>query len=200
MTHQIKLTYINIADEKLPIKALTILEGVGSNPKYANPPTPLSEIRQLVLTFEESLSLSTLDKRENPNREKLCKQIKLKLHELAAHVISKAENDLNALLGTGFDITMPKRRFTPGGLTMKYGKSSGQMISTMRGIRRARAYWHQYTTLPVTEESVWTEVVSKSFKHTYTGLQRGTEYAFRAKILTKEGKEVLSDMVVRIVL
>jgi hypothetical protein len=200
MTHQIKLTYVNIADEQLPLKASVIVNCIEGNPRYPDPPTPLPEIRHTIKAFQDSLSMSTIDKRENPTRDKLCKQIKHKLHELAAYVISKAENDLDALLSSGFDITMPRTRRMTGGIHIKYGDQSGGMISIMRGIRRARAYWHQYTQVPVTDNSVWTEVVSKSSRHMHTGLKRGVEYAFRVKIFTKEGNEIYSNILLRMVI
>jgi hypothetical protein len=200
MTHQIKLTYVNLPDEELPIKASVIANCIEGNAKYPDPPTSPSEIRSLANAFGKSLSMATIDKRENPTRDRLRRQVKHKLHELAAYVISKAENDLNTLLSSGFDITMPRVRRVPGGLHIQYGTQSGDMISIMRGIRRARAYWHQFTQAPVTDNSVWTEVVTKSNKHTHTGLKRGIDYGFRVKILTKDGDIITSDMVIRMVI
>jgi hypothetical protein len=200
MTHQIKLTYVNLPDDEMSIKVLSILDCMETNPKYPDPPTPIAEIRKLLQDYGKLVSQYKLDKRKKYTKETHCKKVNHKMHELAAYVISKAENDLNTLISSGFDITMPKKRRVPSGLSAKQGRQSGQMTCTMRGTPRARAYWHQYTLFPITDDSIWTEEMTTSYKHTHKGLKRGVDYVFRTKVLTKEGNIIFSNVAFRMVI
>jgi hypothetical protein len=200
-TYKILLTYINISDSELPLKALTILDRMTGNSRYVNPTPALETIRTALGTYEERLKVVQLgDDRSLNQKNQSRDELKMLLHELAGYVMGAARNDLEALLSSGFDISQSKGRKPKDGVTIANGGRSGQIISTLHGAGSARMYWHQYTPEPLTDDSVWTEVMTTTRKHVHTGLQAKTGYWFRVKVITRDGEEIISAPVHRVVI
>jgi hypothetical protein len=192
-TYKILVTYINISDSELPLKALSILDRMTGNSRYANPTPALDIIRTAVATYEERLKVVQLgDDRSLNQKNQSRDELKMLLHELAGYVMGAARNDLATLLSSGFDISQPSGRKAKDGVSIANGGRSGQIISTLHGAGSARMYWHQYTPEPLTDESVWTEVMTTTRKHVHTGLLPKTGYVFRVKVITWDGEEILS--------
>jgi hypothetical protein len=200
-TYKILLTYVNISDSDLPLKALTILDRMTGNNRLANPTPALDTIRTALEAYQANLNLVQLgDERSLNIKNQTRDELKLLLHALAGFVIGVAKNNLDVLLSSGFDISKTRSKRALDDLSIANGGQSGQVVSTMNGAGGARMYWHQYTHEPMTSDSVWTEVMTTTRKHVHTGLQPRTGYWFRVKAITRDGQEILTDPVLRVVL
>jgi hypothetical protein len=200
MIHKIKLTYVYISDSDLPLKALGIVDGMDGNPRYPNPPHAIAILRESITAYQNILSIAQKDDRAIPEKNEKRYALEQQLHEIAAYVIVTAKNDLDALISSGFDITVPRTKRALETLSIKTGVTSGQVISQVNRVSNARVYWHQYTPDPLTPESVWTEVRTTSRKYAHTGLTVGARYWLRVKILTDNDQEFYTDPIMRMVL
>jgi hypothetical protein len=199
MIHKIKLTYVNISDSDLPMKALGIVDGMEGNPRFPNPPYTTAVLRTSITDYQNILSVAQKDDRAIPEKNEKRYALQQQLHETAAYVIVTAKNDLDALISSGFDITVPKPRRSLETLSLKPGATSGQIVSQVNRVSNARVYWHQYTPDPLTPESAWTEVMTTSRQFTHSGLHVGSRYWLRVKVLTDTDQEFYTDAVQRLI-
>jgi hypothetical protein len=199
MILKIKLTYVNISDSGLPLKALGIVDGMDGNHRFPNPPHAIAVLRESITGYQNMLSIAKKDDRAIPEKNEKRYALEQQLHETAAYVIVTAKNDLDALISSGFDISVPKPRRSLETLSVKAGATSGQIISQVNRISNARVYWHQVTPDPLTPESVWTEVRTTSRQFTHSGLTVGARYWIRVKVLTNTDQEFYTDAVLRLI-
>jgi hypothetical protein len=199
MVFKIKLTYVNISDSDLPLKALSIVDSLDGNLRFPNLPHTPAVLRASITDYQNILSIAQKDDRAIPEKNEKRDFLQQQLHETAAYVIVTAKNDLDALTSSGFDITVPKPRRTLETLTVKSGVTSGHVTSQVNRISNARVYWHQYAPDPVTPDSVWTEVMTTSRRYTHTGLTVGSKYWLRVKVLTDTDQEFYTDAVLRLI-
>jgi hypothetical protein len=199
-TYKILITYITVSDAGLPVKAQVIIDSVTNNAHFPNPPTPLADLQKAKDEYERSLAQAKLgDERAIAQKDILRTRLEDLLRALSGYVLGQAKNDPAILASSGFDISQPRTAGAKDTLSVTAGKTPGQVVSLMNGIREGRVYFHQYTPDPVTPESAWTEVMSKNRKYVHIGLQQYVKYWFRVKAVSKEGQEIYTDPVMRIV-
>jgi hypothetical protein len=58
-------------------------------------------------------------------------------------------------------------------------QQAGQAVTSVKRVAGAKAYVHQYTTDPLTSESVWVNKVTTGSSHTFTGLTSKEKYWFQ---------------------
>jgi hypothetical protein len=103
--------------------------------------------------------------------------------------------DAALLTSSGFDLVKDKEPVVlanPGMVTLHSGRSSGELMSVSRSVKRARGYTHQITPEPITPESVWVSHHSRHCKITFSGLEPGKKYAVRVLVLGSRDQEVCS--------
>jgi hypothetical protein len=197
---KIQLTYIYASDAGLPLIAQVVIDSMTGNAHYPNPPVALADLKKTRDEFDASISLAKLgDDRAIAQKNILRERLEDQLHEQASYVMGVAKSDLSILSTSGFTIVRDRLRSNRDKLIVKPGNSSGVVSSEMNGLRKVRVYYHQYTLDPITPESAWTEVRSTTRKVTIFGLEPGLKYWFRAKAITKDGDEDVTDPIARII-
>jgi hypothetical protein len=199
-TYKILITYITVSDAGMPVKAQVIIDSGTGNAHFPNPPTPLADIQKAKDEFERSLAQAKLgDERAIAQKDILRTRLEDLLRIHSGYVLGQAKNDPAILASSGFDISKPRTAGAKDTLSVTAGKTPGTVLSTMNGIREGSIYLHQYTPDPLTPESDWAEKMSKSRSYFHIGLQQYVKYWFRVKAVNKDGEEVYTDPVMRVV-
>jgi hypothetical protein len=200
MNVRILLTYKRLKDADLPFFAFYVVINMKDNPYFADPQPSLATISESAKTFQRLLVASldggkTATRLKNQQRE----QLEQELLTLAGYVQSQSGFDIAKLSSSGFDVSKARKSSKVHSLVIKTGEKEGQVTSISPRVVKAKAYIHQYTTLPVTDESTWTEYVSANRKHLFTGLVPGKTYAFRVRVISVRNKQTDFNMVVKMV-
>ena len=75
----------------------------------------------------------------------------------------------------------------------------GVATTKVSRLRSARAYLHQYTTEEPTAETVWHIEAGKHPHHTFNGLKSREKYWFRVVAVSRDGENITSPLVWRII-
>lgn len=130
------------------------------------------------------------DEHSKANRGNMETQFKLKafraktlglLAALAEYVTAKANGDPVIMASSGFE--MNKGRGTKAmkpieKFTVAIDKA-GEAVTEVKRVAGAKAYIHQYTTDPLTSDSVWVNKVTTVPSYTFTGLTSKEKYWFQ---------------------
>ena len=124
------------------------------------------------------------------------------LDDLADYVTTTSNGDKTMLLSSGFDITGLKdlsQVLPPIEKLVVVSELPGQATTRVKHVAGARSYVHQYTTDPITSNSVWVSETSTDREHTFTNLQSVTRYWFRVIAIGKGKQTVYSPPVARVI-
>lgn len=125
-----------------------------------------------------------------------------RLDELAEYVTAVCKGDKTMLLDSGFQIAGLRREsqdlqpITEISVVSDLPSSATIKVKRVTG---ARSYIHQYTTDPLSSESVWVSVTSVDREHTFTNLNSVSRYWFRVIAIGKGNKAVYSPPVARVI-
>lgn len=75
----------------------------------------------------------------------------------------------------------------------------GEVTISVKQVRSAKAYLHQYTTEPPTSDTVWITEGSVNPECTFRGLKSYTKYWFRIVALGKNEQKVYSPVDARVI-
>lgn len=171
------------SEPKLQYEATRIAENMEGN-SYFPTPTPTLLVLQAAITAFV-LALTAAGKGDHSAiADKNVKKATLVdlLEQLANYVNFTANGNLTALLTTGMEVVkQPSHRQleVPQNISVKYGNNPGDMQIIVGTAIGARSFMFQYTTHPVTGESVWTSAAGTNKKHMFTSLTPGVKYWFR---------------------
>jgi hypothetical protein len=193
--YRIRLTYKNVNDLGLLLKVQDVLKGMTGNTRFPNPPVALAAIQTSLDEYAKVLPLAKKGNDEAIAQKKILrKTMQEGLHGLAGYVVSASKNDPDVLASSGFDITKQPVGPTRDEFSIEVSEEPGMVISTMRSVRKAKMYIHQYTTDP-NQSTGWTGIPSTQRKFILTGLQSNVKYWFRVKAVIRDGQDVYTDVV-----
>jgi hypothetical protein len=122
------------------------------------------------------------------------------LMELAYYVTQTAKGDKTLLLGSGFDLNVEKGKRQQAAPTMEVELGMpGQVTIHIKRVTGAKIYLHQYTTDPLTPQSVWISETSLKSRHTFNGLEPAAKIWVRIIVIDKKGESIYWEPVSRIV-
>jgi hypothetical protein len=120
---------------------------------------------------------------------------------LAEYVMGKANGDQAIMASSGFD--QNKARGTKSLKTIEKLKviidKPGEAVTEVKRIAGTKAYAHQYTTDPITVDSVWVSKVSTSPSYTFTGLTSKEKYWFQVIAVGVNDQQTASVPVSRVI-
>jgi hypothetical protein len=125
------------------------------------------------------------------------------LKKLGNYVRLTADDDHTKLLLSGFPMSEESGPIGPlpkPTLTIKVGPASGTLQLKSTNVKGADSFNFDYTTTPVTPQSVWTTVTSSRSKIELTGLPSGVQHAFRVTPIGADPSRTPSDIITSFVL
>ncbi len=192
----------NFSDPGLIKKSSTIQDGMSTAAFFKDPPVPMPDLLTLINTFQAGVGAAgsrdtSLIMAKNDARVDLINA----LMQNGNYVTLVANNDVNIIRASRYDVTsrQPSQPLAkPENPKAEEGVNLCEIITSVDGVKGARAYWHEYQPLPAGENAQWTVANCTQSKCTIKGLTRGTEYIFRIGAIGTRGQTTYSDTVTRI--
>jgi hypothetical protein len=179
-----------------------VVEKTKNNPTFPNPPAALAELEKLLPEYDTAVISARGREKEKIAIKKAKKAaVVALLSEVAAYINLTCNGDEALLLSSGFDISGPNGTSSLPGiqkLEVELGPP-GEVTISVKRVRGARAYMHQYTTEAPTSETLWVNVGHTNPFNTFRGLKSYTKYWFRTVALGTNGQMVYSPFEARIV-
>lgn len=180
-----------LCDNNLEAKAAAIVAAMTGNSNFPKPIPSLQEISSLLAAFTE-------EKEVLPKNKKRNELIRL-LHSLAGYVSYIADGDQHKLKSSGFDITFeqktPVQLCKPENLQVALGKNPGELQLSSSRVVGAIFYNFQYTTDPITSNSLWVSHIEAANSFTLKNLQKGKKYWCRVGAISTNETVMFSDAV-----
>lgn len=173
-----------------------------NNPVFPNPPAVLGEIKADVPAFITAITKASGGDEESMSGKKdLRTSILIKLGILADYVTLTCGGDRTKLLSSGFELN--RARSEKSLSTIKELKVTaerpGEASTRIKKVVGAKAYIHQYTPDPFTEDSVWVSKFVTDSRYTFTGLKSKEKYLFQVIAIGVNGQETVSPAVSRVI-
>jgi hypothetical protein len=195
-------SYKYLRDGDTVLTGYRVVEKMEDSPNFSDAPPALAATKKLlpeVLTAVNNAKGRDVEAVQLKNNLK--EELVGLLTELAAYVTLKCKGDRLMLLSSGFPISgasstqldqviqeLEVEIKTPGVATTK--------VNRLRG---ARAYLHQYTTEEPTAETVWHIEAGKHPHYTFNGLKSMEKYWFRVVAVSRDGQNITSPLVWRVI-
>lgn len=195
-------TYKYLRDSETVMTANRIVEKMENNPNFSDPPPALAATKKLL---PEVLSAVGNAKGRDVEAVQLKNNLKDELvgllTELADYVTLKCKGDRLMLLSSGFPIsgaTSAQVEQLIQELEVIIG-APGVATTTVKRLRGARAYLHQYATEEPSSGTVWHIEAGKHPSHTFGGLKSMEKYWFRVVAVNRGGESIISPVVWRVI-
>jgi hypothetical protein len=82
----------------------------------------------------------------------------------------------------------------PAGLKVNYGNQPGILLVSVKNVKGARAYLHQYSTDPLHKDESWTSMNCTTARCKIDGLTSGTKYFLRVGAIGARDQVLFSDV------
>jgi hypothetical protein len=188
---------------KFCTKVSHILLYVKSSPKFSPPVTLLEEIEAANKEYSSALIAAERGYRESFTKKNEKRAILEGLvKSLCGYINYIAQGDHYTLIISGFDVTKKKKSIPitkPEYLKLSSGENEGELKISIKAVKGAVAYKHQYNTDPKLPEDKWVSVTSTRCRNKFTNLELGKRYWCRVAALDKKGQHIFSDVYARIV-
>ena len=174
------------------------------NPYYPTPLPALTEILEAVNAYSGALvaAVQTRGKNEIALKNQARETLTSLLGQLANSVMTTANGDRVKLVSSGFPLNSEGETsflLKPENMQVTDGINPGELVTTVKAVKGAKGYAHQYTPDPITPNSEWKQVLSTSCKCTLTNLVPGQKYWCRVAAFGSYNQLVYSDAISRVV-
>jgi hypothetical protein len=182
MTHKITYGYKQFRDNDLISFGYDLIGGLTGNARFPNPPEALTELEKSLSGYQDVNSKARKgDKEMRYERDAYRVKSLTLIAELAEYVTLIANGDPAILVSSGFVLNKAR-----GTKAMKQIENlnvtidrAGEAVTEVKRVAGAKAYAHQYTTDPLTADSVWVSKVTTNSSYTFTGLKSKEKYWFQ---------------------
>ncbi|THU34878.1 hypothetical protein FAM09_23070 [Niastella caeni] len=202
MQNVILSTYKILRDSDTITQGYRVVEKMENNPIFSDPPPALAETKKLLPELQSAVgNAKGRDVEAVALKNKLKAEVIALLTVLAEYVTVMCKGDRLNLLSSGFPIsgassTQIDQIISP--LEVEIG-APGVASTSLKRLRGARVYMHQYTAEPPALETVWHSEVSKFSVHTFNGLTSMAKYWFRVVAISAAGEKLTTQVVERVI-
>jgi hypothetical protein len=197
-------SFASLSDGNLESKTHEILTSMTGNTNFPTPIPALADVTTAADAYTAALAKAGTGNRidvadKNAKRETL---IGL-LRSLSTYVNLVAKGDAAMILSSGFNISkdrQPVALTKPENLRVENGLGSGQLFVTVKAVKGAYAYLHEYTTDATLAPGSWVTTNSTASRYTFNNLQPGTLYYCRVGAVGSNNQLLYSDAVSRMVI
>lgn len=182
MAHRITYGYKQFRDNDLISFGFDLIGGIKGNAGLPNPPEALAELEKTLHEYVDVNSKARKgDKAMRFRRKALRLKVLSLIAELGEFVTLAANGDPEILVSSGFELN--KTRGTKVLKAIQELKVNiekpNEAVTEVKRVAGAKAYAHQYTTDPLTSESIWVTKVTTGPSCTFTGLKSKEKYWFQ---------------------
>jgi hypothetical protein len=173
-----------------------------NNPVFPNLPPVFGEIKaELPLFISAMTKASGGDEEAMSGKKDLRASILIKLGILAEYVTLTCGGDRTKLLSSGFELNRARGEKSLSAIKeLKVtAERTGTASTRVNKVAGAKAYIHQYTLEPLTDDSVWVSKFVTDARYTFTGLKSKEKYLFQVIAIGVNGQEAPSPFVSRVI-
>jgi hypothetical protein len=180
------LSFKRSSDSGFLAKGKEVQTSMTGNANFANPEPAITSLDKTVADYEDAFLLA-----QNLGRINVAKKNEARLAltnvltQLVVYVNFIAKGNVPILLSSGFDITkdkVAKSNGTAGVVILTNGKSTGELIATVKGAGNNANYQFSITDTWAGDKTVWISTPSKKRKFTFTNLIQGKQYWVKVTI------------------
>jgi hypothetical protein len=182
MIHKITYGYKLSRHSELITFGYKIKGKMRGNANFSDAPEALTELEKILPEYQDVTSNTTIGDDEMRFKLKALRTRTLFLLALLAdYVTGKANGDPVIMASSGFDVNKARgtRAMKPISILSVTIDSAGEAVTEVKKVTGAKAYAHQYTPDPITNESVWVTKVTTGPSHIFTGLTSKEKYWFQ---------------------
>jgi hypothetical protein len=194
--------YKNLGDSETITFGYRVVQKTENNPNFPDAPAALAAAKKLLPELQSAVSnakgrdMEAVALKNNKKAELIAL-----LTELATYVSVTCKGDRLKLLSSGFFISggsgnEPDPVITQ--LEVELG-APGEATLSVKRVRAARAYMHQFTTEQPTATTVWASAGSKQPYYTFSGLTSMAKYWFRVVAIGRYGEIVTSPVITKVI-
>ncbi|HEX6430503.1 MAG TPA: hypothetical protein VF008_22580 [Niastella sp.] len=203
MQASISTKYRRSSDKNLLQFSYQISDTLKDNPVFPDTKPSQSVLQATCDDFRVSVSMSGRNDRArlSAKNDKKAELIGL-LDELAEYITTTCNGDKTKLLLSGFEIVGLKSEsqdLQPITELTVQSELPGQATTRVKRVPAAKSYVHQYTSDPLSPDSVWVSETSTDREHTFTNLKSVARYWFRVIAIGKGKQAVYSPPVARVI-
>ena len=198
---KISITFSNLNDAALQVKAEHIIESLTNNEYFTSPTPSLTEVQAALQEFTTAAVKAKEGARLDVSIKNDKKQILVSLlRTLALYVQFEGENNESALISSGFTLQKIPQ---PIGVLAKpknfkvVSLHPGAVKVNMATVYGAKSYVYDYR---VKGETTWQAINDTRVSILITNLTKATEYEFRAVAIGVHPERVYSDVLSAVVL
>lgn len=203
MKARISTKYRRSSDKNLLQFSYQISDTLKDNPEFTDPKPAQSVLQAACDDFRFSVSMAGTNDRARLSAKNDKKAVLIGLlDELAEYVTTTSDGDKTKLLLSGFEIIGLKSEsqdLQPISELTVLSELPGQATTRVKRVPGARSYVHQYTSDPLSPDSVWVSETSTDREHTFTNLKSVARYWFRVIAIGKGKQAVYSPPVARVI-
>lgn len=200
---RVTTSFVTLSDGNLESKTHSIISNMTGNANFPTPVPALNEVEAAADNFSSALVKAQTGNRadvadKNAKRETLLAV----LRQLCSYVNLTANGDAAMLLTSGFDVSkdpQPSIISKPEIIRLENGVASGTLLLSVKAVKGAYSYLHEYTTDATMAPGSWVSNLSTSAKTTLSNLQPGTVYYCRVAAVGSNNQLLYSDALSRMV-
>ena len=197
-------SFASLSDGNLESKTHEIITAMTGNLNFPNPIPALADITAAATAYTTALSKAGTGNRievpdKNAKRETLIGQLRI----LCNHINTVANGDAAMILSSGFNLSkdrQPSVLTRPENIRVENGVASGSLLVSVKAVKGAYAYFHEYTTDVTMAPGSWVSTSGTTSKMQFTNLQPGTTYYCRVGAIGTNNQVLYSDPVSRMVI
>lgn len=202
MTHRITYGHKQYRHNDLISFSYGVIGEMKGNAHFTDAPAALAELEKILPEFQEvNYKARGGDKEMRFKRMALRAKTIALLAELGEYTTAKAGGDPVILISSGFELN--KAKGTRVLSTIKDLKvtieRTGEAVTEVKRVAGAKAYIHQYTTDPLSSDSVWVNKVTTDASYTFTGLRSKEKYWFQVIAIGLNDQQTASPPVSRVI-
>ena len=195
-TPRINLSFTYYTDANFEAKARVITTCLDGDPDFPNLTPPIATVKTMLDAYSAALLAAANRSRENVAVKKAARTaLQDILRQLGMSVMAIANGSLPLLAKSGFPLSKtPERKHigNPGAVKLVNGKSSGQLISSVKKVDGARSYVHELATEEPAETTIWKGKSTSTVKYIFNGLTPGKKYWVRVSATGSDNQTTYS--------
>ncbi|TWI80570.1 hypothetical protein IQ13_3249 [Lacibacter cauensis] len=197
-------SFSRMSDGNLESKTHSIISNMTGNANFPTPTPSLAALETAADNYSSALVKALTGNRADV-ADKNAKRAELEnvLRSLCTYVNLTANGDAAMILSSGFDISkdpQPVVLTRPENLRVDNGAAPGTLLVSVKAVKGAHAYFHEYTTDATMAPGSWVSTTGTTSRMQFTNLQPGTVYYCRVGAIGTNNQLLYSDAVSRMVI
>lgn len=202
-TQTIIKDYSRLSDSDLDTKAQSIVQSLTGNIYFPETSPTLAEFTETKQAYSTSMNNAVGGTRLQIALKKEARAVLLDaIKNLGFNVESLAKGNRVKLVSTGYELASDGENTAtihpPTNFMMEDGMNIGQVKFSVKAVRNAVAYVHEYTPAPLTVNSNWITQSTTLREHTFV-IPSGTRIFGRVAAIGRRGQQAYSDILSRLV-